>query len=171
MAVLSDRSGRLLGQEFFSELGVDDLAPAYEVTLARGWKVVDGAVVLAGWYESYHGDRASFPTVMDYEIAVNGRAVPDMDLLEEGDARVVRLLRRGAAFAWAALHAQHRQFPEMSMAGFVSAAPTLFDPGFFTGNVTFCCLRPGEPSSADPAGNEMDYMVSLVTDDCMIPLS
>ena len=28
--------------------------------------------MLSSWYESYHGDRATFPTVMDYNVAVMG---------------------------------------------------------------------------------------------------
>lgn len=170
MASLSDRSVRLLGQNFLSTLGVGDLCPAYASVLDRGWTIVGDAVLLIGWHESYHGDRARFPTTLDYEISVNGRAIPDLDLLEEGETRAALLLRRGTAFAWAALHEQYRQLPEVSMIAYVSAAPTLFDPDYFTGNVTFCCMRPGEPSYMNSAGGAMEFVISLVTGDCVAPL-
>ncbi|GAA0954896.1 hypothetical protein [Nonomuraea longicatena] len=170
MASLSDRSVRLLGQNFLSTVGVDDLFPAYAPVLDRGWAILGDAVVLVGWHESYRGDRARFPTTLDYEISVNGRAIPDLDLLEEGEARAGSLLRRGAAFAWAALHEQYRQLPEVRMIAYVSAAPTLFDPDYFTGNVTFCSMRPGGSSYMNPVDGAMEFVISLVTDDCVTSL-
>jgi hypothetical protein len=170
MASLSDRSVRLLGQNFLSTLSMGDLCPIYTPVLDRGWTIVGDAVLLASWHESYHGDRARFPTTLDYEISVNGRAIPDLDLLEEGETRAASLLRRGTAFAWAALHKQHRQLPEVDMMAYVSAAPTLFDPDYFTGNVTFCRLRPGRPLYIDPASRATEFVISLVTGDCVAPL-
>ncbi|WP_273938064.1 hypothetical protein [Kutzneria chonburiensis] len=60
------------------------------------WFELDGAVLLKGWHASYHGDRARFTDTTGYELAVNGRGIPDLDLAEEGEARAERL--RGEAW-------------------------------------------------------------------------
>ncbi|MDX6743537.1 hypothetical protein [Actinocorallia sp. A-T 12471] len=108
---------------------------------------------------------------MDLEISVNGRGIPDLDLLEEGEARAATLLRRGTAFAWAALNVQYRHLPQVRMVAYISASPTLFDPDYFTGNVTFCRLRDGQPPYMDPAGRADEFVVALTADDCIRPLS
>jgi hypothetical protein len=141
--------------------------------------VLDGAILLTDWYESYYGERARFPETMDYEIAVNGRGIPDYDLVELGEARVSRLLRRGVAFAWAALHEQHRQLPDIRMAARISAAPIwvdlddpddLMDPDGFTGYVTFYAMRSGRPLYTDLVRLTDDVVVALFTEDCGQPL-
>ncbi|GAA0965487.1 hypothetical protein [Actinocorallia libanotica] len=170
MAVMSESTIQLLGRNFLRTLRKADLCPHYGPVLERSWMVIDDAVVLTGWYESYHGDRAKFPATTDYEIAVNGRGIPDADLLQEGRELATTLLRRGAAFAWAALHEQHRRLPEMCMAAFVSATPTLYDPNVFTGNVTFCRLHPGKPPYTDPARTPAELVLPLTTNDCTVPM-
>jgi hypothetical protein len=147
-----------------------DLIPELQAVVSRGWGVVDDAILLVAWYEGYFGDRSRFPDVMDYEAAVNGRGIPDIDLIEVGEARVSRLLRRGLAFAWAALHEQRNQLPEVEVAAYVSAAPTLVDPDHFTGNVTFCAERPGWPPYIDPMHSVDEIVVSISTGDCKNPL-
>jgi hypothetical protein len=127
---------------------------------------IDGAVLLTSWYESYHGERSRLPELLDYEIAVNGRGIPDLDLVEEGEARVFRLLRRGLAFAWAALHQAHMDLPGTTLVSYISASPTLMDPDHFTGNVTFCSTSPGQPAHLDPAHVTTDLVVALSTTDC-----
>ncbi|WFE66194.1 hypothetical protein [Micromonospora sp. WMMD714] len=128
------------------------------------------ATLLKAWYESYYGDRSRFPEVMDYEISVNGRGIPDIDLSDVGEERVVRLLRWGTAFAWAALHEQRIKLPEVAVAAYVSAAPTLVDPDHFTGNVTFCTIYSGQAPYIDPAQLSDEIVVSLSTEDCEKPL-
>lgn len=161
---------RIVGSDFLQGVTQDDLFSGYKATLSRGWTVVDDAILLTSWYESYYGRRDRFPTITDYEVAVNGRGIPDADLAEEGEARARRLLRRGAAFAWAALYGQHCQLPETRMAAYVSAAPTLLEPDHFTGNVTFCAMRLGHSPYIDPAGLACEIVFALFTEDCGRPL-
>lgn len=162
---------RVLGSDVLRTITHDDLFPGHDEVLGRGWVVDDEAVLLAWWRESYHGSRARFAEIIDYEIAVNGRGIPDSDLTEDGEDLVVPLLRRGVAFAWAALHVQHRQLSDVRMAAYVSAAPVLLEPDRFTGNVTFCALRPGQPQWTDPArSTDEEFVIALYTEDCRRPL-
>ena len=170
MSWMSVGAARILGATFLRTLTQDDLFSGFEATLSRGWVVVDDAILLRSWHESYYGKRARFPEIIDYEAAVNGRGIPDVDLAEVGEARVSRLLHRGAAFAWAALYEQHRQVPEARMAAYISAAPTFMDPTSFTGNVTFCAMRSGQPPYIDPTRLTDEIVVALLTEDCGQPL-
>ncbi|MEU8001041.1 hypothetical protein AB0B66_07755 [Catellatospora sp. NPDC049111] len=167
---MSVRAGRIAGADLVSTVTRDDLVPEWADVVSRGWTVSDRAVLLGAWYMSYHGDRSSFSETMDYEAAVNGRGIPDLDLTVEGQERAAMLLRRGVAFAWAALHEQHRQLPEVEVAAYISSAGTLVDPDHFTGNVTFCAVRPGQPPYIDPAQLTDDIVVSIATGDCVGPL-
>ncbi|WP_433183576.1 hypothetical protein [Actinoallomurus sp. CA-150999] len=168
---MSAEAARIVGSGFLQTVTRGDLFVRYEATLSCGWMVVDDAVLLTSWYENYHGRRARFSEITDYEIAVNGRGTPDDDFLEEGEACVSRLLRRGVAFAWAALYGQHRQVPQVRMAAYVSAAPTLLEPDHFTGNVTFCVMRSGCPLYIDPARLTDEIVIALFTEDCGQPLT
>lgn len=170
MAWVSAEAARIVGSNFLATITQDDLMPEFEAPVSRGWTVVDDAVLLISWYKSYFGERSEFPETIDYEAAVNGRGIPDMDLVDVGRARVFRLLRRGVAFAWAALREQHRQFPEVTMAAYISAAPTFVDPDHFTGNVTFCSVRPGQQLYVDPDRVADEIVVALFTEDCVQPL-
>jgi len=113
------------------------------------WFELDGAVLLKGWHANYHGDRARFTDTTGYELAVNGRGIPDLDLAEVGEARVERLRTRGMAFAEVALKKAETDVPNVEVVAYVSVSPTLFDPELFTGNVTFCAARPGDPPYVD----------------------
>ncbi|MFC0548099.1 hypothetical protein [Kutzneria chonburiensis] len=113
------------------------------------WFELDGAVLLKGWHASYHGDRARFTDTTGYELAVNGRGIPDLDLAEEGEARAERLRGRGVAFAEAALKRAEKDLPHVEVVAYVSVSPTLFDPDRYTGNVTFCAVRQGDPPYPD----------------------
>ncbi|MFJ9779104.1 hypothetical protein ACIRSS_05950 [Amycolatopsis sp. NPDC101161] len=90
------------GVQILRTLRRDDLTPELDAVVRQGWRIIDGALLLSRWYDSYHGDRSTFSQVVDYEVAVNGRGVPDLDLTEGRNKRVPKLLRRGMAFAWRA---------------------------------------------------------------------
>ncbi|WP_203694926.1 hypothetical protein [Catellatospora coxensis] len=167
---MSARAARIAGGGLVSSVTRDDLVAEWADAASRGWTVDDDAVLLSAWRESYHGDRSAFSETMDYEAAVNGRGIPDLDLTVEGEERAAVLLRRGVAFAWAALHEQYRRLPEVEVAAYVSSAGTLVDPDRFTGNVTFCAVRPGRPPYIDPARLTGDIVVSITTGDCASPL-
>jgi hypothetical protein len=170
VASMSAAMTRIMGPGFLRTVTRDDLSEGYEGLLSDGWVVVDDAVLLSGWLESYYGRRAGFARTMSYELAVNGRGIEDLDLTEGGEARIPRLLRRGVAFAWAALHVQHRQLPEVRMTAWVSAAPVLMEPDRFTGYVTFFATRPGEPVADDPTRYADEIVIALFTEDCRQPL-
>lgn len=53
---------------------------------------------------------------------------------------------------------------------YVSVAELMFDPGEFSGNVTFCARHPGGPvwMTRESAGD--DIVISLSTADCHEPL-
>ena len=147
-----------------------DLPAELVAVVRRGWRIIDGAVLLSSWYESYHGDRATFPAVTDYEAAVNGRGIPDLDLPDDSSVRVPALLRAGMAFAWSALHMQNKQFPDIEVSAYVSVSPTLFDPDYFTGNVTFCAVRPDERPYINQAMLKDEIVAALSSTDCVLPL-
>ncbi|MFG2000929.1 hypothetical protein ACGFNU_17460 [Spirillospora sp. NPDC048911] len=166
MAWMSADAARIAGRGFFQSIAQDDLISELQAPIDGGWMISDGATLLRAWRESYFGDRSRFSEVVDYEVAVNGRGIPDMDLDSVGEVRVLRLLRRGVAFAWAALNRQHCELPSIRMAAYVSVAPTLFDPAHFTGNVTFCTMGPGRPIYIDPERTGNEIVVALFTEDC-----
>ncbi|MFI0447477.1 hypothetical protein [Actinomadura sp. 6N118] len=163
---MSTDASRIVGSDFLRTISRNDLIPDLQGPIDRGWTVSDGATLLRAWRESYFGERGRFSEVIDYEAAVNGRGIPDMDLDAVGEARVVHLLRRGVAFAWAALCKQYREYPGIRMAGYISAAPTLVDPDHFTGNVTFCTMRPDRAAYIDPDRTAGDIVIVLFTEDC-----
>ncbi|MGW4285227.1 hypothetical protein [Nocardia sp. NPDC004750] len=152
----------------FATVSREDLLPGLAKVARTGWRVMDDAVLLKRWYKSYHGNRAAFAGLLDYEIAVNGRGIYDLDLEVSGVERVPALLRRGAAFAWAALHTACRDVPRSRLAAYISAAPVYATPEVYTGNVTFCALRPGQPPYV---GQDADHIVvALFSEDCAQPL-
>lgn len=102
----------------------------------EGWVLDDGALLLRALLRSYHGPRSAFPHAVDYELAVNGRGIPDDDTHDPGV-----LLRRGAAFARSALAAAARDVPGRSVTARVSVSPVLTDPDVHTGYVTFVSSR------------------------------
>jgi hypothetical protein len=163
---MSTEAIRIAGEGFLETITSDDLAPEYQGALSSGWTTVDGANLLRAWYGSYFGERTRFPEIIDYEVSVNGRGIPDLDLVEEGAARVLRLMRRGIAFAWAALHEQRRELPGIEMAGYISTAPILVDPDQHTGNVTFCTICSGQKAYIDPDLLTDEIVVALFTKDC-----
>lgn len=170
MSWLSAEAEMVGGTHILGTLSRHELTPELDVVVRQGWRIVDGAVLLSSWYESYHGDRSTFSETMDYEVAVNGRGIPDLDLTEDRYVRVPRLLRRGMAFAWSALHVQHSQFPDIEMSAYVSVSPTLFDAEYFTGNVTFCSVRHGERPYIDRELLKDEIVAAIFTRDCVLDL-
>jgi hypothetical protein len=147
-----------------------DLTPELDSVVRQGWRIIDGAVLLSCWCDSYHGDRSAFSQIVDYEAAVNGRGIPDLDLTEDRTERVPKLLRRGMGFAWRALYVQRRQFPNIEMSAYISVSPTLFDADYFTGNVTFCAVRTGERPYIDRELLKDEIVAAMFSTDCVIDL-
>jgi hypothetical protein len=172
VAWLSVEAETIGGPDLWGTLRRSDLMPELDAVVRHGWRIVDGAVLLSSWHDSYHGSRSVFPETMDYEIAVNGRGIPDLDLSEDMRVRLPLLLRRGAAFAWSALRAQLKQFPDIEVAAYVTISPTLFDPDYFTGNTTFCTVRPGErPYITQQLLDNDEIVAAAFTNDCVPDLT
>ncbi|MFF4594456.1 hypothetical protein [Amycolatopsis sp. NPDC001319] len=171
MAWMSSEAARIAGADLLDVVRQSDVVVELSGVVEQGWVTVDDAHLLEAWYQSYFGNRGRFSAVIDYEAAVNGRGIPDLDLSGTGEPRVSRLLRSGVAFAWAALFRQNTDLPDVRMAAYVSAGPTLFDPEHFTGNVTFCTVPLGQPGYTDPMKlGEEDIVVALFSEDCRRPL-
>ncbi|WP_326568872.1 hypothetical protein VSH64_45200 [Amycolatopsis rhabdoformis] len=170
MAWMSPEAARIAGADLLDTVSRKDLGAGARSTIRRGWITVDGAHLLKARYKSYFGDRRRFLSVMDYEVAVNGRGIPDLHLTEEGEPRVSRLLRRGISFAWAALVRQSKDLPNVRMAAYVSVSPIMLEPDQFTGNATFCTVPLGQPGYTDPTTLRDEIVVALFSEDCRHPL-
>ncbi|MFG1881422.1 hypothetical protein [Micromonospora sp. NPDC049102] len=168
---MSAEAVRIAGDDLVRGVSRRDLPPGVESVLAAGWSVVDDAVVLTDFYESYYGRRDLFNELVDYEAAVNGRGIPDEDISERNASSIPLLLRRGVAFAWAALFEQRTKLPGIQVAAYISVSPILLEPDLFTGNVTFCSIGPGRPLYIDPRNLvQHEIVVEMQTEDCHRPL-
>lgn len=141
----SDEASAILDETAVHYLTQDDVPESFREVVAGGWLLEDGAMLLRLFRDSYFGDRARFTDMLGYEIAVNGRGVPDLDITVGGRDRANLLLRRGLAMAWSALHDASRSFPKVTVFGYVSVSPTLMDPDDWTGNVTFTSGETAHP--------------------------
>ncbi|RJL35857.1 hypothetical protein [Bailinhaonella thermotolerans] len=167
--MISSRASELVGEDVIRTLSSDDVPPGLRTVIDEGWRVVDGAVVLSAFHKSYHGDRARFTSVHGYEFAVNGRGIPDDDIRATEIAGIARLMRRGIAFAWEALHRARTQVPGVEVFGYVSVAPVIMDPEDHTGNVTFSTpTRPGIPDLQ--VTESQGIIAALTADECRLPL-
>lgn len=144
----SPEASALGAPQMIENLSQSDVDPSWAAIAGQGWGVVDGAVLLAALSGSYHGDRARFTDVVGFEVAVNGRGIPDLDLEGLGLNAIPILLRRGVAFAWLALSGLRGKIVGQ-VAGFVTVSPMLFDPDQVTGNVTFCSVGEGRSRYID----------------------
>lgn len=122
-----------------------DIPRLFQAALDDGWVVDEaGAHLLKAFHRGYGGHRENFSDVTAYEAAVNGRAVPDVDLTEIGVARVQALVRRAYAFAWMALFLLREISGHHKVTAYVSVGPTLMDDNVYTANVTFCADHEAE---------------------------
>lgn len=165
MSWISQGASELGAQSILESLEPDDVDSGLESVVRAGWERRDGAHVLSAWQESYHGDRARFPSDDAYEYSVNGRGIPDQDLADSRADRNEILLRRGLAFASAALSRSRQDLPSVTMLGQVSVTPTLSDPTVSTGHVTFY-TAPADLSAMEVPGEPMDAIVVLAATDC-----
>ena len=153
-------------QASLEALSADDVPPGFEEIVDAGWVVDRDAVLLRLLLESYHGDRARFTSIFGYEVAVNGRGIPDMDLdLGDSDTTHV-LLRRGVAYAWQALHGAYSHDPGLDVDAYVTVSPTLYDENEVTGNVTFCSGSGSGARYLDVADFTTGALVVLSSSEC-----
>ena len=170
MVKLSRQAIVLLGSEFLDQLTLDDVYPPDRGSFKGGWTERDGAVLLRGFLENYHGARRHFDDVMDYELAVNGRGVPEEGIKGKGEELIAPILRRGAAFVWEALHDLRSSMPGVVAQGFVTSASVLMDPGEYTGYMTICTVRESGWNYMDMANSESVVGLSIDSEECVWPL-
>lgn len=149
-----------------ASLSSDDLLPGLRAVVSEGWEVRDGAVLLRRWFKSYHGDRALFVDLTSYESAVNGRGIPEDGLDRDTESLTRELMRRGLAFAWAALAEATRTHPDRALIAFVYVNPTLYDSATVSGFVTFCAVHEGERTYLDVENIDTGVFAALESNDC-----
>jgi hypothetical protein len=162
----------LVRPEVLEQVTKGDVPELFQSALEAGWSVdPSGAWVLRFFAEGYRGDRESFTDLTGYEAAVNGRAVPDLDIAEDGPARIETLVRRAYSFAHGALFAL-RQIPGAPLGtGYISIGPTLYDENLVTGSVTFCVRHEGEePYLVDVSRMTLSGVLLVDSADCDRPL-
>src|SRR4051794_28099078 len=137
----------LLAMGTLSDLSDDDLPEGLRRTVDEGWTCDErGAWLLRNRLATYHGSPAAFTDVTGYEAAVNGRALWDVDLENDGKPRAAALARRGIAFARAALHRLNADHPDHPPAvAYVSISDEdPIDDIPYEGDVTFVTAHDGE---------------------------
>jgi hypothetical protein len=80
------------------------------------------------------------------------------------------LLRRGASFAWQALHIARAEGISLAIIAFISVSPTLFDSSQVTGNVTFCSVRTPTSPYIDIESYPLGVVVAIESSECDDPL-
>ncbi|MFJ7913098.1 hypothetical protein [Kitasatospora sp. NPDC096204] len=162
----------LVEPEFLKRATKGDVPELFQCALDAGWEVdPGGAWVLRHFSESYHGNRSSFTDLTGYEAAVNGRAIPDLDLADDDPARVETLARRAYAFACSALFALRQVPGAPSGSAYISIGPALYDENVVTGSVTFCMQHEGEaPYLADISRMTLSGVLVVDSEECADPL-
>ncbi|RKT54108.1 hypothetical protein C8E97_2705 [Saccharothrix australiensis] len=162
----------LFQPELLGRVTKGDVPESFQSALAAGWEAdPSGAWVLRLFSESYRGDRSSFTDLTGYEAAVNGRAIPDLDLAADHPARAEVLVRRAYSFAHCALFALNQTLGAPPGSAYISIGPTLYDEGLVTGSVTFCVQHnEEEPYLADISRVTLSGILVVDSDDCVSPL-
>jgi len=163
----------LVRPEFLEQVTKGDVPELFQSALDAGWAAdPSGAWVLRFFSEGYKGDRSSFTDLTGYEAAINGRAIPDLDLAEDDPARIEKLARRAYSFAHGALFAL-RQIPSAPPgSAYISIGPTLYDENLVTGSVTFCVRHDEEePYLADISRMTLSGVLVVDSEDCVSPLN
>ncbi|NVI92014.1 hypothetical protein [Actinomadura sp. BRA 177] len=170
MVVISPDAEQVLGPDFLEHLRAVDVCLPLRAVVEEGWITEGGARLLVAFRDSYFGDRSKFSTVGEYETAVNGRGIPEDGIESSGQEKVHHLMRRGAAFAWAALHAANASSQEAPLMSRISVEPTVFDPNVVTGYVTFFAAEFADVLGVRPLGEKSGIQILLESADCLDPL-
>lgn len=152
---------------FKATLTVRDVPEVLNDVVAEGWTTDGDAVLLRKLKGSYYGDRTRFSNTASYEMAVNGRGIPDDDIVESGSSAIVALLLRGVAFAWSALRAATVLLPDVVVIGRVMVSPTLMNPQDYTGSFTFWRLP--DLGVVPDVKNSSQIVVLLDSRECQEP--
>jgi hypothetical protein len=149
-----------------------DIPELFQAAVSEGWVVDEvGAYLLRLFRRGYFGSRNSFADLTGYEAAVNGRGVPDWDVLEEGAARVQVLARRAYAFAWMALFSLRDIRDHAEVGAYISIGPTMMGDNLYTASVTFCASHDGEqPYIADVEKMTTSAVLTFDSTECVTPL-
>lgn len=161
----------LLGDNFVNSVRVSDRYPPLDLVASAGWVLEDGATLLAEFRTSYFGHRSAFVNTGSFEVAVNGRGIPDLDIQATGVGRIDRLMRRGISFAWDALYEANSLPWKPTLMARVSAGPILTDPETYTGYVTFFSAEFAKEVGVMTEVDLSGLQVIMSTEDCVTPLS
>lgn len=163
-----------IGLETVAGVSEADIPQSFREVVRGGWYLDEsGACLLTRLKDGYYGDRSSFSDVTGYEAAVNGRGIPDLDVVLQGSARAREIARRGYAFAWAALY-ESRQASNMPVVtAYLSISRVeMDDDETYTGSVTFCAHHDGEPPYiSDIAQPTYGPILVLASTECDTPLA
>jgi hypothetical protein len=166
--------GDLVDEQSLSDLSRGDLPDLFRRAVEDGWTTDErGAWLLRRLLATYHGSPEAFSDTTGYEAAVNGRAIPDLDLSARGKARAVALARRGVAFARAALYQLNVDHPDHPPAtAYISITDLDLDLDIrYEGNVTFVTEHDGEPPYlGDLAAVTGNAVLAIDSTDCLNPL-
>lgn len=169
MARVSSEAKCLFGLDFIRAAEASDVYPSLQYVIDSGWVSDGGAILLAAFRDSYFGERSAFTDTGSYELAVNGRGIPDLDIVVQGVERIRVLMRRGVAFGRAALScANLANVSDAPVLARVSVAPTLMDQELFTGYVTFFSSRFARGLGAGPDSRLPGIQVVLSSEDCAV---
>jgi hypothetical protein len=138
----------LVDEESLSDVSRSDLPDLFRWAVDDGWTFDErGAWLLRRFLATYSGSPESFSDVTGWEAAVNGRAVPDLDLFSDGKTRATTLARRGVAFARAALYRLNTDYPDHPPGvSYISLSEVdMEDETLYVGDVTFVTAHEGEP--------------------------
>ncbi|RFU41154.1 hypothetical protein DZF91_13320 [Actinomadura logoneensis] len=165
MAVMTPDARRVLGDGFVASVRASDIYG--RSIIEDGWVLEEGAALLVAFRKSYFGTRSA--GTVDWELAVNGRGIPDDDITAHGDERIRLLMQRGTAFAWEALRALGSSFPGHPMIARVSISEVMSAPGEFTGYVSFFSAAFAEAMRVERWG-EGEMLLYLFSEECTEPL-
>jgi hypothetical protein len=162
----------LVGEESLRDGTGGELPGLFRLAVDDGWTVDErGAWLLLRFRDTYFGSPGNFTDVTGYESAMNGRAIPDLDLTVAGKTRAVALAQRGVAFVRAALHRLNMGHPDHPpTTAYVSISEV--DRGDYDGSVTFVTAHAGEPPYlADLDGITANAVLAIDSTECLEPVN
>jgi hypothetical protein len=150
-----------------------DLPDLFRSALREGWvRDEQGAWLLKRFLETYSGSRAAFTDLTGYEAAINGRAIPDLDLTNHGYERARDIARRAYVFARMALFGLNEMSNRPSAMAYISISPVeVDDETIYTGSVTIVTRHDGEPPYLPDLENvTSNAVLELASSECTEPL-
>lgn len=164
----------IVDRRSLSEAGLHDLPDLFRLAVREGWvRDERGAWLLKQFLATYSGSREDFTDLTGYEAAVNGRGIPDLDIMSQGIERARILSKRAYAFAKAALH-RLTEIPNHPRGyAYISISSLEIEKRqVYTGSVTFVTLHHGEAPYLESIQDVTSAAVLAVdSTECTLPLT